>query len=457
MCKVLRTTHTLQQPYTLIDVIDRPQVCDIGPFHLKDIFTYLLKLDMAGLPLHQSKSPSDVRGSNNQTIWEHGGNNEWLSRVTPPRDLDESDSVDIGYADDTVAIEVVESLLSSSPSPPRDDIHAIQSFTPRFVCSPPSSHNSPEYSILDYPTDDHVIYTSSSKESVSAGDTDSGSCDTETLLYATSLENASGRLSKTPPPTPPPINDEYRLPPVPPGSSHRGRRQRARSLQETGSDDRLKFEFGKVLRRIDDVEVLSQMDQVKNIDWTKQKQRRGGVIVYFIHQDKIIFGLGSDSTYKEITDFGGGVEKIDTDPVDTALREFQEETLGVYGNINREDVSECMVIYNRTMMIMFLPLRFDPAQITENFNQRVQIQNNPEINELVWLTKNNFINIITDSSTPDLSKDDANDRPISPPSIATTSNGTFQLNNTNSRPMYERVGSFLRSAVENLGDFTQKL
>lgn len=156
----------------------------------------------------------------------------------------------------------------------------------------------------------------------------------------------------------------------------------------------LDSEFEKVPRRFDDHGLKPQISYVKNVDWSKQNQRRCGVIVYFTWNDKIIFNMGYDTVYQEITDFGGHKEPEDTDPICTALREFKEETLGVYGDISINSVSECLVVHDADMLILFLPLEFDPKTINSDFEKMLILQESPEINKLAWLSRETFISLI---------------------------------------------------------------
>ncbi len=514
MCKVLSLSRATQSHFCSIEPYFRPKVCIGGSYNLEYIFKHLLSTEMAGpnlCPTDQSHDRSDVGSEDpnsrdirvrdhefrDSSVWNHGGNNEWLSRVTPPLDLENSEGVDLSVTENSVVAGVVDSILSpsssssSSPSlhpsypsyPPYQPSYppSYQPYQPSYIHS--SLQNNPDPTNIKYNVDnegegDTEIVTSSSKETISA-DSDSLSETTPYTLESDSLKSLSpksypsepyspksyppksyssesnpsklnpsksrelnsGRRSKTPPP----LSNEQVKTPIPPGSQH-NKRHRSLSLRETGSSDRLNFEFGRVPRRIHDVDETSmESDQVKNIDWTKQNQRRAGVIVYFIRDGVIVFGMGSDSDYEEITDFGGGFEpSIDTDPLDTALREFKEETLGVYGNIDRNAVSECVVVLNQIMLIMFVPLEFDPTKTTVMFGERLLQEHEPEINELVWISKRNFLNMITDQYVADPDKKSAD-------------TNTFSVDNINSRRMYERVSTFLGDALNCLGDFTQKL
>jgi hypothetical protein len=463
MCEVLSTLRVRQRrfcstpphccanpPYTWT------KVCIRRSYNLEYIFKHLLSSEMAGPNLCPTNQKSDVESRDfdstyigtrdyefgDSSVWNHGSKNEWLSRVTPP-ELEYSENVDLSVAENPIVAGVVDSILSSSSSPsPQPFLQSSSSPYPSLYMNPSPQYDT-EPTDIKYDDDDEArgIITSSSKETVSTESDDTS--DIPSLIGELhSHRSISGRRSTTPPPF---TNTEQIDTPIPP-SNIQNKRQRAFSLHETGSSDRLNFEFGKVPRRIHDVDEISmESDQVKNIDWSKQRQRRAGVIVYFIHNDEIVFGMGSDSSYREITDFGGGFESsADTDPLDTALREFKEETLGVYGDIDRDAVSECVVILNQSMLIMFVPLKFDPNRITEMFGEKLSGEREPEINELVWISKHTFLDMITDQYK-------------SKPSKQTMNTNTFSVDNINSRRIYNRVSNFLSEALNCIGDFTLKL
>lgn len=366
------------------------------------------------------------------SVWNYGNNNEWLSRVMP-LELGYSENVDLSFAENPIVAGVVDSILSSSyPSSP-------SSYPSLYMNT--SHQRNIDPTDIRYDDETRGFFTSSSKDEVSTEPDDTSNIPS-LIGESQFLRSNSGQESTTQPPF---KNTEQIDTPIIPSNIHK-KRPRVFSLHGTGSSDRLNFEFGKVPRRIHDVdETLMQSDQVKNIDWTKQKQRRAGVIVYFIHGNEIVFGMGSDSSYREITDFGGSYEKsADNDPLDTALREFEEETLGVYGSINRDAVSECVVLLNQSMLIMFVPLKFDPDRIAEMFDEKLSEESEPEINELVWISKHNFIAMITDQYIPE-------------PSSQTTTTNKFSVDNINSRRIYNRVSTFLSDALNCIGDFTLNL
>lgn len=63
--------------------------------------------------------------------------------------------------------------------------------------------------------------------------------------------------------------------------------------------------------------------------------RRAGIIPFVKRNNTVIFIMGLDEAIASIADFGGTREIRDLDPFETALREFQEESFGVLGDLER--------------------------------------------------------------------------------------------------------------------------
>ena len=98
---------------------------------------------------------------------------------------------------------------------------------------------------------------------------------------------------------------------------------------------------------------------VKDLDVNLVKPLRGGVIVYTRVDDKLYFCFGIDRDTQEMTDFGGGIgyKSRDKNIITGSLREFSEESLGVFGRINECYVKNSLCIYDDSVMIIFLSLR----------------------------------------------------------------------------------------------------
>lgn len=127
---------------------------------------------------------------------------------------------------------------------------------------------------------------------------------------------------------------------------------------------------------------------VKEINLNMVKPPRAGVILYTKMNNEFYFGLGIDNDSKELTDFGGGIsyKERDKNVIEGALREFKEETLGIFGHIQFEDVLEAPIIYNNDILILFKYTDLDPNFIRNEFLIAYQHHQNCEVSDIVWLS-----------------------------------------------------------------------
>lgn len=57
---------------------------------------------------------------------------------------------------------------------------------------------------------------------------------------------------------------------------------------------------------------------------------RSGVLPYYFIEDKKYYFFGVDTIHDELTDFGGTIEKSDTNYIECAFRELQEESISIF-------------------------------------------------------------------------------------------------------------------------------
>lgn len=127
---------------------------------------------------------------------------------------------------------------------------------------------------------------------------------------------------------------------------------------------------------------------IEHLNWTKYRPQRAGVIPYTVLEDKLLFAFGLDSNFRELTDFGGGVSyKKDKTAIVGALREFKEESLGIFGDLNPKDMGKSFVVYNSDMMIIFFRTEVDPKEKNTLFQDRLKEEENPEVCDVVWLNE----------------------------------------------------------------------
>jgi len=127
---------------------------------------------------------------------------------------------------------------------------------------------------------------------------------------------------------------------------------------------------------------------IEHLNWTKYRPQRAGVIPYIVYEDKLLFAFGLDSKFRELTDFGGGISyKKDKTAVVGALRELKEESLGIFGDLKPKDLEKSFVVYNLEMMIVFYPIEADRKEKNNLFHERLKVEKNPEVCDIVWLNE----------------------------------------------------------------------
>lgn len=139
--------------------------------------------------------------------------------------------------------------------------------------------------------------------------------------------------------------------------------------------------------------LTSQIQKIKEIDWSKVKPERAGFIIYQKIDGEYFFCLGVDFEHGEITDFAGGISyHRDGTALKGALRELNEESLGIFGEINPKDLDDCWSIYNDKTMTIFLPKSFDESKREE---YRRIVKADDEICDLVLLSLDDFKTLLT--------------------------------------------------------------
>jgi len=135
-----------------------------------------------------------------------------------------------------------------------------------------------------------------------------------------------------------------------------------------------------------------QISKVKDILPHDLTQKRAGVIVYKLIKDKIFMGLGIDSQHGSLTDFSGGIKSSDRDVIAGGLREFNEETLGIFGSIDPERVNNSIAVYSQDMMIIFLKVEGDIIRYSLEFKTKTKSHDlsGLEVKNIPWISKESF-------------------------------------------------------------------
>ena len=157
MCKVL-VNNTLNLTLQHSIVPTKSTVLCLRDRHrnIEHILKYLLNPAMADPHLNSDDSCHDSESIPSRNIWNHGRNNEWLSRITSSdnrEDVSSADQKDIYELRPTSVVNnVVESILSSSPSPPQSNpIASYPLITDPPITDPPITDPPTSYPLTSYP------------------------------------------------------------------------------------------------------------------------------------------------------------------------------------------------------------------------------------------------------------------------------------------------------------------
>lgn len=140
------------------------------------------------------------------------------------------------------------------------------------------------------------------------------------------------------------------------------------------------------------------MLKVGDIDWKSYDNNkniiRAGIIPVTEEKGIIFFAFGVDFNIASLGDFGGHKEIIDTDLLDTAIREYREESLNVFGTITRESLKNCLVMEGDETVEILYPVDPPFYSYTEKFNSMVLGQKHHEVQNVVWLSRRQLLNVI---------------------------------------------------------------
>ena len=141
------------------------------------------------------------------------------------------------------------------------------------------------------------------------------------------------------------------------------------------------------------------------VDWTQFNVVRAGVIPYVVVGSQIMFCLGVDRETSDLTDFGGGFKDSDGSPLGAALREFKEESKGVFGPENYQltalDNSLCLIQtmgYRqgvvRHMLIVLLEVEGRFLNLSEDTFRELVLTSKDEVSAIQWCTENAFADLV---------------------------------------------------------------
>lgn len=121
------------------------------------------------------------------------------------------------------------------------------------------------------------------------------------------------------------------------------------------------------------------------------KPVRAGVIPYTVAFNHVYFLMGVDRGSGELTDFGGGIKNGES-TIQAALREFREETCGLFGSeyvtLSQLEHAKCVTNYKSNAFIYFVHVPVKWLYIAEE--QYAKIPCKTELTGVKWLTDEEF-------------------------------------------------------------------
>lgn len=126
---------------------------------------------------------------------------------------------------------------------------------------------------------------------------------------------------------------------------------------------------------------------------------RAGIIPYTKIDDKKYFCLGVDAKYGTLTDFGGGVKRIENFVL-AACRELEEESLGIFNFTTPELIEKVrknsITVYDLNTAILFLEVKVDNLNdIVNLYQHRVKTTSERiENSDIIWIPEDVFFYLI---------------------------------------------------------------
>jgi len=124
---------------------------------------------------------------------------------------------------------------------------------------------------------------------------------------------------------------------------------------------------------------------------SKIQLHRAGVILYCVIEGKVYFLFARDRRTYDLCDFGGHRDDHDPNALATALREFREESGGIFAQ-HKVSLRQ-IALYDDNMAILFLPIATDRyASVIKKF------QHNIEVTALCWIDEKQLQTLVYHSN-----------------------------------------------------------
>lgn len=142
--------------------------------------------------------------------------------------------------------------------------------------------------------------------------------------------------------------------------------------------------------------------RIEDINSNDKKYIRAGIIPFIRYQNSKIYAFGLGNVTGDICDFGGHKDCEDNDLIDTAIREYNEESFGIFGNFNRESLKNSEVIDGVDTIEILVEVNGNISDYNRRFKNILNNNYNHEIQDIIWLSKKQLL-VAIDSE--DIQKD----------------------------------------------------
>lgn len=136
------------------------------------------------------------------------------------------------------------------------------------------------------------------------------------------------------------------------------------------------------------------MRKVSDIDWKNPKFIRAGIIPFVEENSVRFFAFSIGNIIADIGDFGGHKEKGDSDALDTAIREYREEALNIFGEITRDMLQDCYALEGSDTVEILLPVTGPFYKYTEKFHNLIGTNTDHEVQSIIWLSRRQLLTAI---------------------------------------------------------------
>lgn len=136
------------------------------------------------------------------------------------------------------------------------------------------------------------------------------------------------------------------------------------------------------------------MQRVKDFNWNKNGNfKRAGIIPYIENNGVRFYAFGIENHIAAMCDFGGHIEDDDYDILDSAMREYHEESFSIFGDLTRENLQNSFVINSNESIEILYKVNGNMFDYVKKFHDKLTDRNH-EIQNIVWLSRRQLITVI---------------------------------------------------------------